>query len=304
MQDIGDAISKGIYSPPEHDEHSAQGSEDVHASPAKTNFSDIRERRKLGKRILKSVQPALEAALRIECEITNKSFDVACHELETMINASLDTTKPSADASQEKDEDTIMVDATVVDNSEITVKSLPPEDEDAPGEAMDTADDEDDGAERTIDVNTSGLGITQPAAPSSRTDKSRKTSRGAPVSETPPESSDYASMQPAGANGGPPTPPQSNGSLGKQPADPLTEGGIAWHLRPLEPVGTSALVEQAADGYESRLLSEDLTDLDEVELKGLGADIDKYSAVEDGDVSPSKSRAGKAQARRASGRRR
>jgi NuA3 HAT complex component NTO1 len=38
-------------------------------SPSKNTFSDIRERRKLGKRILKAVQPQLEAALKIEAEI-------------------------------------------------------------------------------------------------------------------------------------------------------------------------------------------------------------------------------------------
>jgi NuA3 HAT complex component NTO1 len=298
VQDLGDAISKGIYSPPESIDEAVQRLEGSHTAPSKSNFSDIRERRKLGKRILKSVQPALEFALRVECEITNKPFESAAHDLETMINASLDTT--NLDASDVKDEDTIMVDAAA-DTSEITVKSLPSQDEDAPGEAMDTGDDEDEGAERTIDVNTSGLGISQPAVASGLSDTSRKKARGAPASETPPE---YNSVHRTSANG-PPTPPQSNGSLGKQPADPLTEGGIPWHLRAMEPVGTSALVEHTPSVDESRLQSEDLTDLDEVQRKGLGGgEAYNPSAVEGGDASPSKSSAGKAQTRRASGRRR
>ncbi|KAJ6781438.1 hypothetical protein PWT90_09596 [Aphanocladium album] len=270
-QDLCDVISKGIRTPPAEvpDDGSISGSrfEGADASQPKHSFADIRERRKLGKRILKSVQPFLEAALRVQAEITHKSPDTLAAELEALIEASLDTTKLA------ENEDAVMTDAQ--DAFEITVKSEADEngaDQDAEGDAMDTAEDEI--VHDNIDVDTSGLGIVDATTlAAAKSDKNRKAARGAGSSSESPDG-DYTTLDEQKQQPGPPTPPQSNGSLGRDPTDPLTEGGVLWHLQPFEPRGTSALLEHTEPlGFDAaRLLSEDLTDLDEVELKGLGGD--------------------------------
>ncbi|RDA90072.1 hypothetical protein CP533_2912 [Ophiocordyceps camponoti-saundersi (nom. inval.)] len=277
-QDLGDVICGGIASPPATEEVPEQRFEAADAAPARNVFSDIRERRKLGKRILKAVQPYLETALRAESEISNKPFDNLQKELEALMDASIEATRAPVGApvklegGEEEDEDTIMVDA-----SEITVKSGT---RGGDGEAMDAveADNDENRNGDNIEVKTSGLGVVNRGGPETM----RRTGRGAAVaaasgslngtSETPPESDGFVPMSRQTATG-PPTPPQSNGSFGKEPGDPLAEGGILWYLKAMQPVGTSILGEHWAGRDAVRMLSEDLTDLDDEELRGLGADV-------------------------------
>lgn len=277
-QDIGGIISAGITSPPKVEEDAEDGLETLDAAPSKNTFSDIRERRKLGKRILKAIQPFLETALRVESEISNKPYENLQKELEAVIDASIDPGRAAAGADLEKqegdaEEDTIMVDAP--DSSEITVKSAFRGNDSAPADAdaMDTAEDG-----GNIEVNTSRLGIVNDGAADEMELSRRKSKRGAVVngvesSETPPDSNGYVTLARPNPTG-PPTPPQSNGSFGKEPSDSLAEGGILWYLKAMKPEGTSILGEHWAAGRDAvRMLSEELTDLDDEELKGLVADV-------------------------------
>ncbi|EGX97138.1 PHD finger domain-containing protein [Cordyceps militaris CM01] len=313
-QDLCDVISKGIRTPlPEvPDDASASGSrfEGIAPSLSKPGFTDIRERRKLGKRILKSVQPFLEAALKVEAEISNKAPEALVAELEALITTSLDTTKPV-----ETCEDTVMVDAQ--DATEITVKSLAGENgaDYTEPDAMDTA--EDDVVHDHIEVDTSGLSIVDTTTLTAvKSDKSLQAATRGVAGSSSASPDDYAALaQPP--QEGPPTPPQSNGSLGRRdPTDPLTEGGVLWHLKPFEPRGTSALLEHPAaaaaapGGFDAaRLLSEDLTDLDEVELRGRGAMMaegveEEVEAAAEEEVAVAKTKTSRARTRRASGRQR
>ena len=320
-QELADIISKGISADPELAEGSPQRFEATDTSQAKNPFSDIRERRKLGKRILKAVQPFLEMALRIESEITNKPLDSLQKELESIFEASVEARQQAITSRQlDRDEggDTIMVDA--LDRSEITVKSSHVQSENGVGtqdDVMDTTEDaeHDDGG--NIEVNTSGLGIV--SGPINTEDGVLERERiksivvdGVGSSETPPASNGYISM-PRPQQPGPPTPPQSNGSLGQEPTDPLTEGGVLWYLKAYKPEGTSIMGEHWAGRDAVRMLSEDLTDMDDEELKGLGADVDDSvvaaSVLEPEEVpadstTNSKAKANKTRKRRASGRRR
>ncbi|PFH60004.1 hypothetical protein XA68_11587 [Ophiocordyceps unilateralis] len=329
-QDLGDVIGRGIATTPVTEEMPEQRFEAADTAPVRNVFSDIRERRKLGKRILKAVQPYLETALRVESEIANKPFESLQKELEALIDASIEATRTRAGAQvklegeEEDDEDTIMVDAS--NPSEITVRNVfsrnnvtAPTD----GEMMDTVEvggDSRDGG--NIEVKTSGLGIVNRGG----TETMRRAVRGAATSgpedtsETPPETDGFAPLsRPGHQTAGPPTPPQSNGSFGKEPGDPLAEGGILWYLKAMQPVGTSILGEHWAAGRDAvRMLSEDLTDLDDEELQGLGADVvdavaaaaameSETTAVNDGGAGASGSKGrsnGRVKKRRASGRRR
>lgn len=322
-QDVGEVISAGIINQPTRSKSSGASEirfEVTEASPPKTNFTDIRERRKLGKRILKAVQPLLEAALRVEAEISHKLYENLQKELENIIDASISTSRnimAPGTAKQEDGQDTIMVDAP--DPSEITVRGgLPPaaaeQDMDAEGEdAMDTAGNDADEDSGNIRVNTSGLGVVNVKSEEA-TSSPRKTKRGKSASlqtsETPPGSEEFVNLAPPSAQTGPPTPPQSNGSFGKEPADPLTDGGVLWYLKSLQPRGTSVLGDDWAAGRDAvRMLSEELTDLDDEELKGLRAEVDESVKAAGLDLnglsdSDSKAKAVRSKKRRASGRRR
>jgi NuA3 HAT complex component NTO1 len=251
---------------------------------------------------LKAVQPYLETALRVESEISQKPFETLQKELETMVDNSVETGRPAAAPNREEPieeaDDTIMVDAPQA--LQITVKGSLPEEEDA----MDTGEDGDeDGG--NIEVNTSGLGIID------EEDSKVELHNGIKSSDTPPDTDGYVS-RPRPVQSGPPTPPQSNGSLGLDPADPLTEGGVLWYLKGHEPRGTSVLGEHWAGRDAVRMLSEDLTDMDDEELKGLGMDVDhgvSSVAVEvnghvDAETTAAKSKASKVKKRRTSTRRR
>ncbi|KJZ74114.1 hypothetical protein HIM_06563 [Hirsutella minnesotensis 3608] len=287
-QALGDVISEGIVTTPQVEESSEPRFEAADSGPPRNLFLDIRERRKLGKRILKAVQPYLETALRVESEISHKSYEVLHKELEALIDASIDTARGSASTEMkregEDEEDTIMVDAP--NPSEIRVKSAFRTGESATdGDTMDTAEDGQGADGGNIEVNTSGLGIVGGAATVAIDASPRRSKRGAAAnamvsSETPPESHGFVTLS-RPEQTGPPTPPQSNGSFGKEPGDTLAEGGILWYLKSMEPVGTSILSEHWAAGRDAvRMLSEDLTDLDDEELRGLGVDVDGVVVME------------------------
>ncbi|KAK1844015.1 bromodomain and phd finger-containing protein [Colletotrichum chrysophilum] len=108
--DLCEVINVGINTEP-------PALEEEPLSPVKQNFHDPRQRKSLGKRILKDVQPRLEAALRTEADITHKPLDTLTKELEGMLEASIEFRQPSitvsrAEESTEPSPDTIMVDAT------------------------------------------------------------------------------------------------------------------------------------------------------------------------------------------------
>ncbi|KAI8274230.1 peregrin [Colletotrichum sp. SAR11_57] len=108
--DLCEVINVGINTEP-------PALEEEPLSPVKQNFHDPRQRKALGKRILKDVQPRLEAALRTEADITHKPLDTLTKELEGMLEASIEFRQPSitvsrAEESTEPSQDTIMVDAT------------------------------------------------------------------------------------------------------------------------------------------------------------------------------------------------
>ncbi|KAM0343256.1 hypothetical protein ACHAPU_008706 [Fusarium lateritium] len=306
--DLCEIINIGIATTPGPDPSTNQSqSETINVSPGKTTFSDIRERRKLGKRILKAVQPFLETALRVESEISQKQFEGLQKELENLIDKSVEARRPTTSTSQDKpndlsDEanDTIMVDAEL----QITVKAVSTEG----GDAMDTTSDGGNIEVSTnIDVDTSDLA----GADAGIREKQESLPNTVQSSDTPPSTDGYVS-KPQPAQSGPPTPPQSNGSLGLEPVDPLTDGGAIWYLKGHELKGTSVLEEQWAGRDAVRMLSEDLTDLDDEELKGLGMDVDHAatSAAVEAEVKDEeepvggKTRASKAKKRRTSTRRR
>lgn len=255
------------------------------ATLGKISYDDPRYRKALGKRILKAVQPQLEIALKTEAEISSKPLDSLQKELEDMLEASLEIgTSTSAAAVPEGDATAANQDVEMADapNGEITVA----EDGEAKAEDADEMEVDAEGEldDDNIEVATARAEAQGPESSSSSVaghegnGKAADTKPAAPAapdtSDTPPATNGYQAAPPP-AQPAPPTPPQSIGSLGTQvSADPLSEGGIAWHMKDFKLRGTTILADQWPGRDAIRTLSEELSDMDDRELEGLGFDVD------------------------------
>ncbi|KAH8815886.1 hypothetical protein F5884DRAFT_774113 [Xylogone sp. PMI_703] len=258
--------------------------------PSLKPIVDIKERRKLGKRIIKAVQAQLEAAVRAEADILQKPTDKPLKELESMLEACLETRRGSITTSigestgdmeveNEADHQTaidhqIKLDELSQGNGEtfengessITIPDVADAmDVDADGEYEDTIIAEPKKEAMELDTDAHG-----------EDDTSKNQSNGIESTNTPPDTNGYSAPENP-ARPGPPTPPISNGDTGTStdPSDVLTSGGIPWFLKDFQPEGTT-LVESQWIGREvvSRL-SEELSDMDDDELKGLGIDVEE-----------------------------
>ncbi|KAH6653850.1 hypothetical protein BKA67DRAFT_517980 [Truncatella angustata] len=284
--DLCEVIHVGINNEWEKPDEAQPKLESVVAPLTKIDFSNIRERKKLGRRILKGVQPMLEGALHKEAGITNKSFEDLKKELEGMIEASFEVQQNGGGgADSEQSKDVIMVDA-----SEITVAD-PADEEDADNEPDEQIDvvmaepEEEAGREEgNIEVNTSTLinagaeeekeeAVTVNPTGATEQEEIKKedgqTSGNAP--DTPPATNGYQTA-PQSSQPGPPTPPQSNGSLGQDHTNILIDGGVPFYLKEFDPLGTSALSEPGAADQPSSAAAEEPSPMDEDEAKELGPD--------------------------------
>ncbi|KAJ8107910.1 hypothetical protein ONZ43_g6585 [Nemania bipapillata] len=293
--DLCDVIHTGINTEPDLSTEAAQNSALAPIVSSKSDFSDYRDRKKLGKRILKAVQPQLEMALRLEAEANHRPFEGLKQELETMMEASL-TYQPKAilaeaDMEGEQSQDVIMVDssAAVIAVGGLDIHDLASRDENG-DVAMADVDNQATSTDGNIEVDTSAIEAdmqvesTQATVdavpmPNSEVIETKPDGNGTSDTQsinTPPATNGYVSV-PTTSQPAPPTPPQSNGSLGRQPMDALTDGGVLWYLHEFEPQGTSAAQEQWNGRNLDRSLSEELTEIDDDELKGLGVEINEES---------------------------
>jgi NuA3 HAT complex component NTO1 len=92
-RDLCQAINAGINNPlaPATQEPRV----DVEASPSKySNYSETASRKRLGKRMLKLLQPYLEAALKAEAEVCRTAYEPLQNELEGILEASVEPRQP------------------------------------------------------------------------------------------------------------------------------------------------------------------------------------------------------------------
>lgn len=273
--DLCEVINVGINTEPKS-ESEGQPRFELIESPTKP-FSKAQDRKRLGKRIIRSVQSQLETALKAEADLTSKPYVDLQKELEGMIDASLEIRKafppqPEAAPSGQADQDTVMADAP--QDAHITVaESQMDGAADADGDKMDvdelSIEVKDNG---NVEINGSdpaelGEGATQKGTGDSLPN-------GLKSAPTPPDTNGYAFLSHDSSRPAPITPPQSNGSLGREADNKLTEGGIPWYLKAFDPVGTTAIEEQWAGRDAVRSLSEELTDMDEAELNDLEFNVE------------------------------
>jgi NuA3 HAT complex component NTO1 len=281
--DLCEVINVGINSDLQKDE---TADEEV-STLGRLSYDDPRNRRALGKRILKAVQAQLETALKTEAEIASKPFDTLTKELEGMLEASLEfrqlpvtitVSGAEAAAEAEVDPDVQMVDApdgeiTVAaeGKADVVVNDAEEMEVDAEGEP-----DEDNIEVATSDIKADPESSSSSVAGHEGNGKAAEKPDAPTSSDTPPATNGYQAAPPPPPQPAPPTPPQSIGSLAHQPptGDPLSEGGVAWHLKDFKVRGTTILADQWPGRDAIRSLSEELSDMDDRELEGLGFDVD------------------------------
>lgn len=309
-QDLSSVFSIGIEVGPQIKPESDQTAGQEHISPSKNAAFDIRERRKLAKRIIKAIQPQLELAVRAEADITRKSADTMVHDLEVLLDACLHSRQEAApDGSAAHG----APDEMIIDNaghggsgpnglsssngtheiSDVNTHGgdmdIDLYDEDAPGEEVDDAE-----LFATTAVTTnSGSSVAangnanQDAEETAGQSKSRYPGNGIKSSDTPPDTNGYSSTiehhqpppltPPVSSGGANSTSGQENG--GGDSIISLTEGGVPWYLKSFNPIGTTILEVQWTGRDIVRGMSEELTDIDDDELKGMGADMEGIDDV-------------------------
>lgn len=275
--DLCEVINGGINTEPKL-ESEGQPRFDLVESPTKP-FSKSQDRKRLGKRIIRSVQSHLETALKAEADLTSKPYVDLQKELEGMIDASLEIRKPfppkpEAESSGQGDQDIVMAEAP--ENGHITVAE-------SHGDGADGAGDKMDVDELSIEVKDEDAVQINGKAPAEPADSGEGVTHqehgsnlpnGVKLAPTPPDTNEYATISNGSSGPAPLTPPQSNGSFGRGTDNILTEGGIPWYLKPFDPVGTTAIEEQWAGRDAVRSLSEELTDMDEAELDDLELNVE------------------------------
>lgn len=240
---------------------------------------DQREKRKLAKRVIKSIQPFLEDAIRKETELSGLPFEKELKELDNIFESGVLSRRIS------------VVDAldTTSDHAVVT-NGLPAVESDGHVEIRNpdtAAQTQTPVADRDVDMSDAGDKYSQATnaiitAPSSDRagDESMEESEiiaDSMAGDKVKKDDESVVSQPDGhatrAARGPLTPPLS--SQGDQQQGPLAQGGIQWYMQPFDPVGTTIHEERWTGRDVLRGMSEELSELDEDELEDLGGDESK-----------------------------
>ncbi|RAL12791.1 putative PHD finger domain protein [Aspergillus homomorphus CBS 101889] len=263
-----------------------------------------REKRKLAKRIIKAIQPALEDAIRKESELNRKPFEQELKELDLMLENSVmsrrgseadPVERPGTDNADQPQGPSQAVEQKI---EEITAKAeldegtdiaAVPEKADAGVEPnadnLQTVEESTDSHVQTapdsVPTPTTTVQGSEPQMNEDAPTTSQTTMEGIePAVSESVEKTDIDSSQPAhpptDAQKDPLTPSQS--FTGDQ-QNPLSLGGIQWYMQPFDPVGTTIHEERWTGRDVMRGMSEELSELDEDELKDLVEEDDLEGQV-------------------------
>jgi NuA3 HAT complex component NTO1 len=196
-----------------------------------------REKRKLAKRIIKAIQPALEDAIRNESELNRKPFEKELKELDVILDHSVLSAEPEGD----------------------TEFDIGPHD--TKPEAM-------EGVEPTAEGTSEGEATLETQA--TKLNGAPNEAEAVAPDEAVAESGSTEEIKP---HQGPiyrrhPTPVLTEADQRL----PLAQGGIQWYMQPFDPIGTTIHEERWTGRDVMRGMSEELSELDEDELKDLVED--------------------------------
>lgn len=207
-----------------------------------------REKRKLAKRIIKAIQPALEDAIRKESELNRKPFEKELKELDMILDNSLISRHDSIDIEGDTEMDIAQPDAMegVEQTGDAPEALVEPQLENGAVSCQEVAPEEVNG-----DEPTSEEGIK----PNINTTFNRH-----------------------------PTPELTE----EDQQLPLARGGIQWYMQPFDPVGTTIYEERWTGRDVMRGMSEELSELDEDELQDLVDDEPEVDPTKTADAGKSK----------------
>ncbi|KAJ9395333.1 hypothetical protein DTO282F9_7789 [Paecilomyces variotii] len=241
-----------------------------------------REKRKLAKRIIKSIQPALEDAIKKESELNGRPFEKELKDLDLILESSVLSRRASvaagAPAEQEVPGKPMAINGEVEDvpESEAAVTKVEPDlgrVEDEPRDiAMPDADEATSSAKAQDTQPGTETAEAEAVAPGESNNPPLEAvdSNHAAVNGVIKHDHESVESQAPGGSGvpqrGPLTPPLS--FQGDQQL-PLEQGGIQWYMQPFDPVGTTIHEERWTGRDVMRGMSEELSELDEDELKDL-----------------------------------
>lgn len=231
----------------------------------KTAIHEVKERKKLAKRIIKAIQPQLEIAVRAEADLLQKSPDKMVADLELVLEGCIDispeallgpTRHGTADptVAVQSIEGADAVDAATDDNVDVNQQiSVEVEAADSIAQAeaadIDMLDEDAPGEPDDGEPYGSVAPIAEITEDTTSKPATEEPTTAAPASESPPAATEY----PAAANQlpQPPTPPVSNpgaGSIISQDLPPtsglpsvappgsfLAGGGKPWYLENYDP---------------------------------------------------------------------
>lgn len=253
-----------------------------------------REKRKLAKRIIKSIQPALEDALKKESELSGKPFEKELKGLDTILEDSVQSRRASlAEPIAGLAAEDTATQPPQAANGEIGVREEQQEEavKDEPGgPARNISPEADinnlaaDASERealkSIDGNQGSSSVVDTAVVSGTGSNGRPSftpptapctlaSQGTELTDGVKDDSDNLTSphaaQSAGSGPEPPTPQ----SFEAEKQLPLAQGGIQWYMQPFDPIGTTIHEERWTGREVLRGMSEELSEIDEDDLRDL-----------------------------------
>ncbi|ESZ98037.1 hypothetical protein SBOR_1568 [Sclerotinia borealis F-4128] len=290
-KDFGSTINAAIMNEPRQGEQKDNMAGDSEKTSTRKVNVEVRDRRKLGKRIIKAIQPMLEAAIRAECDVVKTAPEDQLKVLNSILencllppegsNGSLDAFADLGAPEPSQDEDMIDVaqseepaiedlkggvvarDESSYANADIIDTDMP--DADAENDVEDVihvASITTSGTDHMIDPRLLDNGVENP------------TTNGNSI--TPPNTNGY-SPTPEENLPSPPTPPVSNGENTTDGADVLINGGIPWYVKDFQPEGTSVLQEVSVENPNDSHASDDLSEMDDEDVKALASVQDRPS---------------------------
>lgn len=246
-----------------------------------------REKRKLAKRIIKAIQPALEDAIKKESELNGKPFEKELKDLDLILENSVSSRRASisgGSAEQETPEKVVVTNGVNGDNEEQAqaITKAEPGDESPHVASADATDDmvmldaNQQEAPNPVDNDPGPAPAPMAAAASMPGSESENiqavdahvVSDPTTIGIIKDDESDSSQLpsQAMAAQQGPPTPPLS---FEEDQQLPLAQGGIMWYMQPFDPIGTTIHEERWTGRDVMRGMSEELSELDEDELNDL-----------------------------------
>jgi len=250
-----------------------------------------RERRKLAKRIVKAVQPALEEALRNESELSGRPFEKQIRELDMMLDNSILSRRESF--SRSASEEVEIQSLLKAPNGSRTPLRLMRHGEEIDQQEHSKSDSCTFAVSKRADSHDVDM-VDAPIEPGEELDGSIAQLNGelsantdqAVAANTPPASTN--GLKGDGGHGPTNLPGDSKGPVPEPPTPPssleglqqsiLVSGGIPWYAEPFDPDGTTLHEERWTGPEVLREMSEELTDIDDEELLILGGvdyDVEK-----------------------------